>query len=275
MQEPSRLWDNKQHVRAIFDRQAAHYDRGPGVFRQCGERLAAWANVQPGMHVLDLACGTGAVSIAAAQVALPDGSVLGIDIAPEMLARARAESHMRQLPVSYMEMDIDHLGVADASMDVVTCGFALFFLPDLAHSLRQVRRVLRPGGTFAVSVWARDSFDPLMAHLLAQLRERGVEPSSPPWMALGERAALTDMLATNGFTAIDVHEERLTVWFATVEECVQVLPCGGALVSHLPPEERGEVLRSATDSVQTAMLDGAGVSIEAVVLFARGQLPSA
>ncbi|HYM57282.1 MAG TPA: methyltransferase domain-containing protein [Solirubrobacteraceae bacterium] len=136
-----------------YDRAAPTYDvAGFSYFAPFGERLAELALLQPGERVLDAACGAGAVLAPAAQHVAPGGEVVGIDVAPRMVERARLAvadvAHARA-----EVMDATALRFADASFDAVLCGFGLSALVDPDAALAEWRRVLSPEGRLGVSAW--------------------------------------------------------------------------------------------------------------------------
>ena len=100
-----------------------------------------------GERVLDLGCGAGTDSLVAAQMVGPDGSVIGIDMTPEMLAKAhRAAAEMGAANVEFVEGDIELLPFADESVDVVISNGVIDLLPDKDTVFAEIYRVLRPGG---------------------------------------------------------------------------------------------------------------------------------
>jgi arsenite methyltransferase len=100
-----------------------------------------------GERVLDLGCGAGTDSLVAAQMVGPDGSVIGIDMTPEMLARAhRAAAEMGAANVEFVEGEIELLPFADESVDVVISNGVIDLLPDKDTVFAEIYRVLRPGG---------------------------------------------------------------------------------------------------------------------------------
>jgi arsenite methyltransferase len=97
--------------------------------------------------VLDLGCGAGTDSLIAAQMVGPGGSVIGIDMTPEMLAKAdRAATEMHATNVEFVEGEIERLPFADASIDVVISNGVIDLLPDKDTVFAEIQRVLCPGG---------------------------------------------------------------------------------------------------------------------------------
>jgi demethylmenaquinone methyltransferase/2-methoxy-6-polyprenyl-1,4-benzoquinol methylase len=134
-------------VRSMFDRIAPVYDAmnrlmTAGLDRRWRRETTA-AVVRPGDRVLDVACGTGDLAIAAEEAG---GRVTGVDFSTRMLARARRKSDA----VEWLEGDALALPFDDASFDVVTSGFGVRNFADLEAGLRELRRVVRSGGSIGV-----------------------------------------------------------------------------------------------------------------------------
>ena len=134
-------------VRTMFDRIAPFYDvmnhvMTVGLDRRW-RRLTVEAVVQPGARVLDACCGTGDLAIAAER---EGGIVTGLDFSSEMLVRARRKSST----IEWIQGDMLSLPYADASFDAATVGFGVRNVADLGAGLRELRRVLRPGGRLAI-----------------------------------------------------------------------------------------------------------------------------
>ncbi len=130
-------------VREMFDRISPVYDAmnrlmTAGLDRRW-RRLTAEAVVRPGDRVLDACCGTGDLAIAGARAG---GRVTGLDFSERMLERARAKAPA----IEWVRGDLLHLPFPDASFDVVTVGFGVRNAADLESALRELARVLRPGG---------------------------------------------------------------------------------------------------------------------------------
>jgi demethylmenaquinone methyltransferase/2-methoxy-6-polyprenyl-1,4-benzoquinol methylase len=134
-------------VRTMFDRIAPVYDpmnraMSAGLDRRWREATAR-AVVMPGDRVLDACCGTGDLALADVQAG---GRVTGVDFSPRMLQRAARKSDA----IEWLEADALALPFADASFDAVTVGFGVRNLADLEGGLRELRRVLEPGGRIGV-----------------------------------------------------------------------------------------------------------------------------
>jgi demethylmenaquinone methyltransferase/2-methoxy-6-polyprenyl-1,4-benzoquinol methylase len=134
-------------VRGMFDRIAPVYDLMNRVMTagldQAWRRLAVEAVVAPGDRVLDACCGTGDLGIAAERAG---GVVTGLDFSPRMLDAARRKSSS----VTWLEGDMLALPFADGTFDTATVGFGIRNVADLEAGLRELRRVLRPGGKLAI-----------------------------------------------------------------------------------------------------------------------------
>lgn len=131
----------------MFDRIAPIYDSmnrtmTAGLDRRW-RRLAAGAVVAPGDKVLDACCGTGDLAVAARA---EGGTVIGLDFSDGMLERARRKSS----EIEWLQGDLLRLPFGDASFDAVTVGFGVRNVEDLDRALRELRRVLKPGGRLAI-----------------------------------------------------------------------------------------------------------------------------
>ena len=198
---------------------AAAYERYlvPAIFAPFARSLVALGAPAAGERVLDLACGTGIVARHAAPLVAPGGRVVGADVNAGMLAVAAVT-----VPgVEWVEADAAALPFADGSFDVAYCEQALMFFPDRAAALRELRRVLAPGGRVALSVW-RGSEHNWVYEAVAAALERHAGPEAgammrspfPAWDA----ADLRGMLAEAGFGAVRMRLEiGVEVWPSAAE----------------------------------------------------------
>lgn len=150
------------HVREMFGQIAPRYDLLNHLLsldidklwrRRVAKEFAAILR-NPQAHVLDLCCGTGDLAFAFRKAA-PDGAkITGSDFVPEMLVRARAKSSALNARVDFIEADALQLPFADQSFDLVSCAFGFRNLANYDRGLREIFRVLKPGGEAAILEFA-------------------------------------------------------------------------------------------------------------------------
>jgi SAM-dependent methyltransferase len=206
--------DPRWTVAGLFGRAAAGYDE-VGFFHQVAQGLLARAGVRPGMRVLDVACGTGAVLVEAARLAGPAGLAVGVDLAEPMATMAAGRLHQEgQRQAAVAVMDAERLGLRAAWFDVVCCASAIYLLPDQAAAVRAWWRVLRPSGALAVSEFG--DLDPRWAWKDDLLVRFG-----PPLGPLGgghlRPRELKGLLRSAGAGRVSVQVERLDVLHADAE----------------------------------------------------------
>ena len=128
------------------------------------------ANIRPGERVLDVGCGTGDVTLAAARRVGPAGVAYGIDAALEMVDVARSKARRRGLPAQFMVEPVEALSFSDGSFDVVVSSLMMHHLPGelRRRALAEIRRVLRPGGRVVI--------------VDLQAMSRSPRPWEPGWM---------------------------------------------------------------------------------------------
>lgn len=139
---------SKARVAAVYDGAAATFNRiGPSFFLHFGKRLAESAGILPGSSVLDVATGTGAALVPAAELVGSEGRAVGIDFSLPMISRARTEIWNVGLGnAQVLVADAEYLPFAQNSFDCVLCSFAIFLFSSLSSFILECHRVLRSAG---------------------------------------------------------------------------------------------------------------------------------
>ena len=157
------------------------------------------------LRLLDVAAGTGVVAMEAAR---RGAEVLATDFAWGMVERMRRHFAAEGLDARAEVMDGQALDVEDKSFDLGTSTFGLIFFPDPLAGLRELRRVLRPGGRVGIASWdlTRIGLPQLIGAALARVIPDLPAPPPPPWAHLGEAAGLGPVLRAAGFADVAVHQ---------------------------------------------------------------------
>jgi ubiquinone/menaquinone biosynthesis C-methylase UbiE len=209
---------DKDALADLFSSISSTFDAAGGLFAHFGSLLVDRARLNQGDHVLDLASGIGASFVPAAQRVGPAGRVVGLDLAPGMVAKLRVVIDERGLVnAEALVGDAERLPFETETFDVVLCGFGLFFFPDTRRALAEARRVLRPGGTLALSTFTRegsDSMDRTWARIGAYM---AVPVPAVRVRRFDEPGHLLDALAEAGFVDIDVERSPFEVILADVD----------------------------------------------------------
>jgi len=240
-------------VAAVFDRSADVYDTAIPFFARFGRRLVELAGVAPGDAVLDVACGRGASLFPAVDAVGPTGTVLGIDLAPSMVERVRADVAARGLGdrVDVRVGDALALDVDDDAFDVALSGFAVMLLPDPPRAVAELGRVVRAGGRVAVSMptgggpnWS------FLGELAAQFGPRATGPVPPP---PGPPPDLAALLAGAGLVDVEVVDETESFTFADTETWWRWMWSQGmrALLEALPEDALADYRAAAEERLRT------------------------
>ncbi len=143
-------------------------------------KLVKFAAIDKGQRVLDVACGTGVVAVTAAR---RGAKVSGLDLTPTLVDRARKNAGIAGVEIDFIEGDAEALPYPDASFDVVLSQFGHIFAPRPAVAVKEMLRVLKPGGRVAFSTWPPEHFTGRMFAFVARHAPpppAGSEPPAPP-----------------------------------------------------------------------------------------------
>jgi SAM-dependent methyltransferase len=221
----------------------------PALFRQWAPLVADAARIASGQRVLDVACGTGVLAREAAQRVAPNGSVVGLDRNEGMLAMAR-----RTAPEVTWETGLaEQLPLPDASFDAVVSQFGLMFFDDRARALREMWRVLKPGGRLAVCVWDALGNSPgyaAMAALLERLFGSRIAGELHAPFALGDHQALRSLFGKAGIPNADISTHPGTARFPSIEAWVRTDVKGWTLADLIDDDQYRLLLREAETALR-------------------------
>lgn len=268
MNEQKRRWAE------AFDLASDTYDHPTRRFFDLhAEALVEEVQIPKAARVLDVATGTGKVALASARVVGLQGRVVGVDLSAGMLAQAQRKA--RDLPVEFREMDAEELQFADDTFDVVLCGFAVFFFPNMVRGMREMYRVLRPGGRVAFSTFTREALEPMRKMTWARLEQYGISrPPAPPepWMVLMEPEHLSVLLENGGFRAGRVVRKPAGYALETAEEWWGFVWGNGRWqreLRQLPPESLARLKAEILNDIETLRTSN-GIWLDSSALFGVG-----
>lgn len=235
------------------------------------------AQVRPGMQVLDLASGSGEPALSLAEAVGPGGHVTATDLVPEMLALAEEGARERALRnIAFRQADAEALPFPDRSFDAVTCRFGIMYWPNVARGLREVRRLLRPGGRATFIAPGPFEQNPYFTTTIGVFRKYvqvpPPEPGAPDPFRFSTAGTLSAALREAAFH--EVHEESRTIpWQfpGTAAQVWEYIRDRGApfrrLFESLAPERRERVGREVLAAIRQYD-DGQQVSFPFVIVLA-------
>ena len=241
----------------------------PAIFAEWAPRLADIADVRPGHEVLDVACGTGIVARVVADRQGGDGRVVGVDLNPGMLAVARRE----RPDLDWRQADVGALPFPDRSFDRVLCQMALMFFPDRSAALREMARVIRPGGVVALCVPAaladQPAYGPFVETAVAAAGEAARSLLATYW-ACGDLDELTASVAAAGLSVEHTRTRLGTASFASADDLAATEVHGSPLGERISPDVYARIVEG-TRTVLRPFTDATG----AVAAPLRGHLIAA
>lgn len=189
-------------------RWLANIDRFESMITPIGEALLARADFQPGQHVIDIGCGGGATSLAIASRVGASGGVVGIDISPDLIAKAIERAVAAGVSTARFECADAALYEAEAPFDRLFSRFGSMFFQKPGPAFANLHRCLKPGGRIDLAVWGPPRDNPWMMEVMGVLR-RHVDvppavPRAPGPFAFEDIDYLNAVLAEGGFAGTEI-----------------------------------------------------------------------
>jgi ubiquinone/menaquinone biosynthesis C-methylase UbiE len=272
MTMPTSSADQKSRTASAFNLIAEEYDNQE-FLRDGAVWLVEQAALPPGARVLDVATGTGWAAIAAAKMVGPAGSVVGVDLARNMLDRAQHKIDL--LGISNIELregDAERLDFADDSFDAVICASGLFFLTDMLAALREWRRFVKPGGQVVFTSFGSTHKQPLTDLCFQRLRNYGIVIPAPSRQRLEDPDVSHSLLPNAGLAQIEVRSEQRGYYLPSPEIFWQTQVWSFAfrprLMSMAPPQL--EQFKAEHLAEVAALATPQGIWLDVPFNFARG-----
>jgi ubiquinone/menaquinone biosynthesis C-methylase UbiE len=257
-------------VASAYNLAADHYDHASNSFwERFGRRTIDRLQIPPGARVLDLCCGSGASALPAALAAGPAGTVVGVDLARELIQLGQVKADRLGLTnVSFRVADILELDEPKESFDFVVCVFGIFFVPDMAAALRQMWSFVRDGGTLAATTWGTGLFEPVnSAYWTAVQRVRPeLFKSFNPWDLLGEPALVRQLFENAGLPRPNIELEKGFHPIDHDEDVIALLMGSGyrGVIEQLSSAEQSQL----REDVLSAVRSSGAASVNADVIYA-------
>lgn len=227
-------------MRAQWDQTALGWNDSGAVIRpwlrQATEAMVGMAGVKPGAHVLDVAAGAGDQTLDVATRVGPDGYVLATDLSPEILRftaqQVAAAGHSN---VETRVSDGQKLQIEDSRFDAVVCRLGLMFFGDPLQGLREMARVLKPGGGVCTMVFGSPQANPCVTTLMSTaLRHAGMPPRDPfqpgGLLSLGKPGLIDDLFREAGFQEIATTRIAAPFHLPTVKDYMKFVRTSAAPV---------------------------------------------
>ncbi|MEY2566012.1 MAG: hypothetical protein QOE35_541 [Actinomycetota bacterium] len=264
-------WDA---VAPSWERHHAHVDEAKAPVT---DALLSALRLAPGDRVLELGAGTGTLARSVAALVGPSGSVVATD-ASEAMVEAAGRT-LAALPNADVALaDASRLEAFDAEFDKVVCRMGLMFLDDPLDGVREVHRVLRPGGRMALAVWAGPEHNPWLIAVGMAAMAAGL-PFVPPVgpggpFSLSDAEMLAQLLRDGGFA--DVAVETIDITFPFADAAEHVALCGSlapplAVVLAAASDDQRDAVQAAVAEAMSVYRTDDGLRVPGRALVARGR----
>ena len=229
--------------------------------------------------MLDVACGPGFPALTAAEAVRPEGSIVAVDLAPDMIRVVRARASARGLTnVTAAVMDAEHLDFGAATFDAVMNAYGLMFSLNPAAVVDEMRRVSKPGGRVAVVVWDELEASAFFSVLLPIARQvlglPAPDPALPGPFSLAPAERLRAVLLEGGLTEPVVDRVSMTVELASVDEYCRIFADVAlkARMSSMTSDETSRLKREVAEAVSPWTQPDGRLRLSAASLCGRGDV---
>jgi len=205
------LEEAKKRAATTYNAASDFYDHPANTFwSRYGRRTVERLRLTAGSRVLDVCCGSGASAIPAAEIVGPSGSVVGVDLAGNLLELARAKAKQKGLEnIQFQSGDLTNLPFEEETFDAVVCVFGIFFVPDMQSGIRDLKRVVRAGGKLAITTWGPRFFEPATAAFWNSVRSLRPDlyKDFNPWDRISDVDSLRALFSAAGLEEVEIEAE--------------------------------------------------------------------
>lgn len=200
--------DAQAKAASTYNSASDHYDAAANSFwERFGRRTIERLALPRGAGVLDVCCGSGASAIAAAMTVGESGSVIGVDLAENLLTLARGKARRAGLTnIEFRLGDMLALTLPQPEFDAVVCVFGIFFVPDMPKAIGELWRLVAPRGKLAVTTWGPRLFEPANTAFWNSIRDLRPDlyKDFNPWDRICNTESLRALFAEAGLEAQEV-----------------------------------------------------------------------
>jgi ubiquinone/menaquinone biosynthesis C-methylase UbiE len=253
-----------------WDKASGHYETyWQKQLYPAQQKLLQLADIKAGDKIIDIACGTGLVSFPAAELTGEKGFVLANDISGKMVETGTTMVKQRKLSnISFQRMDAEELDVEDDSYDIALCALGLMYFPEPLKAIKEMCRLLKPGGHAVVAVWGQRK-NCGWAEVFEIVDRRVASEVCPMFFNLGNEGTLQQYMSAGGFTNISVEKINTVLNYSSGEEACGAAFLGGPVAlafSKFSDDVKKEVYKEYIESIKSfKKTDGYHVPGEFVV----------
>lgn len=257
-----------------WDKAAEFYeDSWKEQLKPAQSKLMEMADLQPGETVLETACGTGLVTFSIANAVGIEGEVVATDLSEEMMDLAKRESGNKIAGnITYQRMDAEALDFEDEQFDAALCSLGLMYIPDPVQSLKEMYRVLKPGGRAVVAIWG-ERRNCGWAEIFPIVDKRVASDVCPLFFQQGTGNTLKTSMTQAGFDDIEVNRFSVNLNYPSEEIAIMAAFAGGPVAlayQKFDEETRHDAHTEYLESI-SEYRNGSGYQIPGEFVVASGK----